>query len=54
LGNPSTTTGTINPGVIYVGGTYQIGLEAIIAVNGASGNGIGVLGQLHQRRSLFS
>jgi hypothetical protein len=47
FGNPSTTTGTINPGVIYVGGTYQIGLEAIIPVNGASGNGVGVMGQFH-------
>jgi hypothetical protein len=47
FGNPSITTGTINPGVIYVGSTYQIGLEAIIPVNSASGNGIGVLGQFH-------
>jgi len=47
LGNPSITTGTINPGVIYIGSYYQIGLEAIIPVNGASGNGVGVLGQLH-------
>jgi hypothetical protein len=47
LGNPSVTTGTINPGVIYVGSTYQVGIEAIIPVNGASGNGIGVLGQFH-------
>jgi hypothetical protein len=47
MGNPSTTTGTINPGVIYVGSTYQVGLEAIVPVNGVSGNGIGVMGQLH-------
>ncbi len=47
LGNPSVTTGTINPGVIYVGSTYQVGLEAIIPVNGVSGNGIGVMGQFH-------
>jgi hypothetical protein len=47
LGNPSTTTGTINPGVIYIGSTYQIGIEAIIPVNSASGSGVGVLGQLH-------
>jgi len=47
FGNPSITTGTVNPGVIYVGSYYQIGLEAIIPVNGASGNGIGVLGQFH-------
>jgi hypothetical protein len=40
LGNPSIATGTINPGVIYIGSTYQIGLEAIVPVNGASGNGI--------------
>jgi hypothetical protein len=47
LGNPAATTGTINPSVIYVGSTYQIGLEAIVPVNGVSGNGVGVLGQLH-------
>jgi hypothetical protein len=47
LGNPSITTGTINPGVIYIGSTYQIGLEAIIPVNSASGSGVGVLGQFH-------
>jgi hypothetical protein len=47
FGNPSITTGTVNPGVIYVGSYYQIGLEAIVPVNGASGNGVGVLGQLH-------
>jgi hypothetical protein len=47
FGNPSLTTGTINPGVIYVGSTYQVGFEAIVPVNGASGNGVGVMGQLH-------
>ncbi len=29
------------------GATYQIGIEAIIPVNGASGSGVGVLGQFH-------
>jgi hypothetical protein len=33
--------------VIYVASTYQVGFEAIVPVNGASGNGIGVMGQLH-------
>jgi hypothetical protein len=47
LGNSWVTTGTINPGVIYIGGTYQIGLEAQVPVNRESGHGIGVLGQLH-------
>lgn len=47
FGNPSTTTGTINPGAIYVGSYFQVGLEAIIPVNRASGTGVGVLGQIH-------
>ena len=46
-GNPYTTTGTVNPGVIYVDKTFQIGLEAMIPINRASGTGVGVLGQLH-------
>src|SRR5689334_18239525 len=41
------TTGTVNPGVIYVADKYQIGVEAIIPVNRASGDGVGVIGQLH-------
>jgi hypothetical protein len=41
------TTGTINPGLIYVGNKYQLGVEAIIPVNRASGDDVGVIGQLH-------
>ena len=41
------TTGTINPGVIYVADKYQLGVEAIIPVNRASGDNVGVMGQLH-------
>ena len=47
FGNPYTTTGTINPGVIWVGGSFQVGLEAVIPVNRESGSGVGALGQLH-------
>ncbi len=47
FGNPYTTTGTVNPGVIWVGSYYQIGLEAMIPINRDSGSGVGVLGQLH-------
>lgn len=47
FGNPYTTTGTVNPGVIWVGSTFQIGLEAMIPINRESGSGVGVLGQLH-------
>jgi hypothetical protein len=41
------TTGTINPGFIYVADTYQIGIEAMIPVNRASGTSVGVIAQLH-------
>jgi hypothetical protein len=41
------TTGTINPGVIWVGKTFQVGIEALIPINRQSGTNIGVIGQLH-------
>jgi hypothetical protein len=41
------TIGTINPGIIYLDRTFQIGLEAMIPINGASGKHVGVLAQLH-------
>ena len=48
---PSTigigTTGTINPGVIWVGNTFQVALEAIVPINRASGTGVGAMVQLH-------
>jgi hypothetical protein len=47
FGNPYTTTGTVNPGVIWVGSYFQVGLEAMIPINRASGTGVGVIGQLH-------
>ena len=47
FGNSNLTIGTINPGVIWVGSYFQVGLEAVIPVNGASGRGVGFLGQLH-------
>jgi hypothetical protein len=47
FGNSFITTGTINPGVIWVGSYFQVGVEAMIPVNRASGTAIGVIGQLH-------
>jgi hypothetical protein len=47
FGNSYLTTGTINPGVIWVGSYFQVGVEAVIPVNGASGTGVGFLGQVH-------
>ena len=41
------TTGTVNPGAIWVGDKFQFGLEAIIPINRASGTGIGAMAQLH-------
>ena len=38
------TTGTINPGLIYMADKFQLGIEAIIPVNRASGDDIGVIG----------
>jgi hypothetical protein len=41
------TTGTINPGVIWVGNYFQVGLEAVIPINRASGNSVGAIAQVH-------
>jgi hypothetical protein len=40
-------TGTINPGVLWAGRKVQVGLEAVIPINRASGRGVGWLAQLH-------
>ena len=47
FGNSNVTTGTVNPGVIWVGSYFQVGLEAVVPINGESGHGVGFLGQLH-------
>lgn len=39
--------GTVNPGVIYLGNSWQIGLEAMIPVSAATQHGTGVIGQVH-------
>lgn len=41
------TTGTVNPGVIWVGKYYQLGVEAAIPFNRASGTHTGIMAQLH-------
>lgn len=41
------TTGTINPGVIWVGNKFQLGVEALIPINRQSGTNVGVIAQLH-------
>jgi hypothetical protein len=41
------TTGVVQPGVMYMADTWQISLEAVIPINGASGHNVGVEGELH-------
>jgi hypothetical protein len=41
------TTGTVNPGIIWVGKYFQLGLEAIVPINERTGKVIGVRGQIH-------
>jgi hypothetical protein len=41
------TTGTVNPGVLWVGRYLQFGVEAIVPINGLSGHDIGVRAQAH-------
>ena len=46
-GVDTLTTGTINPGVIWSGQYFQIGIEAMIPVNNHSGHNVGVIAQVH-------
>jgi len=41
------TTGTINPGLLWSGQYVQVGVEAVIPVNSATGHNVGVMAQLH-------
>lgn len=46
-GQGGKTTGTINPGFIWAGQSYQIGVEAVIPANARSGHNVGAIVQLH-------
>jgi hypothetical protein len=46
-GPTGPTTGTINPGVIWAGKCFQVGVEAVIPINEHTGNNVGVIAQLH-------
>jgi hypothetical protein len=46
-GEDGHTTGTINPGVIWSSKYVQFGVEAIVPINGRTGNSVGVIGQVH-------
>jgi hypothetical protein len=40
-------TGTVNPGIIWSGQYFQLGVEAIFPINSHTGNNVGIVGQLH-------
>ncbi len=46
-GADRTTTGTINPGLVWAGRRFQIGAEAMVPINAASGRHVGAVIQLH-------
>ena len=46
-GQNGLATGTINPGVVWVGRRFQIGAEAIIPANNRTGRNVGGVVQLH-------
>jgi len=46
-GQGGQTTGTVNPGVIWAGKFFQLGLEAVLPVNERTGKNVGVRGMLH-------
>ena len=46
-GEEGQTTGTIDPGVIWAGKYFQVGVEAVIPINERTGNSVGVIAQLH-------
>ncbi|WP_158815748.1 hypothetical protein [Methylocapsa sp. S129] len=43
----NVTTGTIQPGAIYMADTWQVAVEALIPINGASGHNVGAVAELH-------
>ena len=46
-GAQGQTTGTINPGIIWAGKYFQLGVEAVVPTNERTGNNVGVIAQLH-------
>lgn len=46
-GQAGETTGTVNPGIIWAGRSYQLGAEAIIPINSRTGHDVGGIVQLH-------
>ena len=45
--NAGHTTGTVNPGIIWFGKYFQLGIEAVIPVNHDVSKNVGALAQIH-------
>ena len=46
-GQAGRTTGTINPGIIWAGRFFQVGVEAVVPINERTGKNVGVRAMLH-------
>lgn len=46
-GSGGRTTGTVNPGILWIGDKLQLGIEANVPVNNRTGKSTGVTAQLH-------
>ena len=46
-GQAGKTTGTINPGVIWAGKYFQVGVEAVVPINERTGKNVGIRGQIN-------
>jgi hypothetical protein len=46
-GQGGLTTGTVNPGVIWAGKYFQVGVEAVVPINERTGKNVGIRGMLH-------
>ncbi|HMK57392.1 MAG TPA: hypothetical protein VK448_12210 [Dissulfurispiraceae bacterium] len=45
--NKGLTTGTINPGIVWAGKSFEFGIAAELPVNARSGKTVGILGLIH-------
>jgi hypothetical protein len=46
-GQSGHTTGTVNPGIIWAGRFFQVGVEAVVPINERTGKNVGVRAMLH-------
>jgi len=46
-GEGGRTTGSVNPGILWVGTYFQVGAEAVVPINDRTGDALGAVVQLH-------